>query len=326
MVRGAQPHGLGTVARRRDDAEVGLRRQQRAETRADHLLVVDHHDADHGAPARSSGRVASTRNPPASPDSTATDSTDHGGSLAHPEQAMPGRGVAVGWHARTVVPDPHVERGVGVVELDVHGRARRVAPRVGQRLLDDPVGRELQARLQRDDLAGHDEPGAGATGGVARSVDQVDKVAQPRLWCSHGDRVGVLPQHAEQPSHLAEGLTCGLADGGQPLRALGWHARRRQPGRLGLDRDHRDVVGDHVVELAGDPGPLPTGGVLEQAPGEVLLGLAACGGLGSGPRRGADDPGEGRQREQDGDGRLVATGRSQGKARRTAQGTSSSSQ
>ena len=32
--------------------------------------------------------------------------------------------------------------------------------------------------------------------------------------------------------------------------------RRRQPGRLGLDRDHRDVVRDDVVQLARDAGPL----------------------------------------------------------------------
>ena len=95
-------------------------------------------------------------------------------------------------------------------------------------------------------------------------------------------QAGVLAQHAEQAAHLGQPGPGGVADGGEPLGARVGQPGRGQPGGLGLHRDHRDVVGDHVVQLAGDPGPLAAGQVIGQHPlGELAGGavgpaLLAC--------------------------------------------------
>ena len=57
--------------------------------------------------------------------------------------------------------------------------------------------------------------------------------------------------------------------------AVGGHARRAQPGGLGLHRDDRDVVRHDVVELAGDAGALAASLVLEVRRGHALAGGAA---------------------------------------------------
>ena len=66
-------------------------------------------------------------------------------------------------------------------------------------------------------------------------------------------------------------------------------ARGGQPGRLGLHRDHGDVVRDHVVQLAGDPGPFAAGCVLEQGARDDLPGRAVLARLAARPAR---DPGQ----------------------------------
>ena len=95
--------------------------------------------------------------------------------------------------------------------------------------------------------------------------------------------LGVLAQHAEQPPHLGQRRAGGVADRGQPLRAGRGHARRGQPGGLGLHGDHRDVVRHDVVQLAGDPRALPARRVLEQRARDDLLGGAVLRGLGCAP-------------------------------------------
>jgi hypothetical protein len=70
-------------------------------------------------------------------------------------------------------------------------------------------------------VAVHDEPGAGATGAGAGSVDQVDHVGESRLGCARQQRVGVFPEHAEQPPHLTQCLTRSLADCGESFGAFG---------------------------------------------------------------------------------------------------------
>jgi hypothetical protein len=95
--------------------------------------------------------------------------------------------------------------------------------------------------------------------------------------------VRVLAQHAQQPAHLGQRGAGSVTDRRQPLRPGGRHPRGGQPRRLGLDRDHRDVVGHHVVQLVGDPGPLPASRVLEQRPDDDLSRGIARGRLGSRP-------------------------------------------
>jgi hypothetical protein len=87
--------------------------------------------------------------------------------------------------------------------------------------------------------------------------------------------LGVLAQHAEQPPHLRQPGPGRVPDLRQPLRPGGGHPRRGQPGRFRLDGDHRDVVRDHVVQLAGDARPLAAGRVLRQRAGDGLRRGAA---------------------------------------------------
>ena len=61
------------------------------------------------------------------------------------------------------------------------------------------------------------------------------------------------PQDAEQHQQLPERLTAGVLDGGDGgARAIRVEGHRALGGR-GLDEHDRDVVGDHVLELARDP-------------------------------------------------------------------------
>jgi hypothetical protein len=183
------------------------------------------------------------------------------------------------------------------VQLHIDRRARRVPPCVGQRLLDDAVGGQLDPGVEGGGRAAQDEPGAGRRG-VPGHVDELVELSQAGLGLPDGRvRVGVFTQHAEQPPHLGQRGPRGVANGQQPLRPGRGHARGGQPGRLGLHGDHRDVVRDHVVQLASDPGPLAARQVLGQAARDGLAGRALLGGLSPGP---LGDPGQGRGRAQRG--------------------------
>ncbi|GAB3110448.1 hypothetical protein GCM10027160_10670 [Streptomyces calidiresistens] len=57
---------------------------------------------------------------------------------------------------------------------------------------------------------------------------------------------------------LRECPTAGVADGRQPLAGAFRRGREQELRRVGLDHHARDVVGDHVVQFAGDAAPLPT--------------------------------------------------------------------
>ena len=97
--------------------------------------------------------------------------------------------------------------------------------------------------------------------------------------------LGVLAEHAEQAAHLGQPRPGGVADRGEPLCARGGQPRRGQPAGLRLHRDHRDVVRDHVVQLAGDPGPLPARQVIgEHSLGDLAGGAVALALLARSPR------------------------------------------
>ena len=78
-----------------------------------------------------------------------------------------------------------------------------------------------------------------------------------------------LPQQPEQLAHLADRRTPGPGDLLQRRAGDGRRLRERVAGALGLDDHHRQAVGDDVVHLAGDAGPLGGGGELG-----LLLALA----------------------------------------------------
>ncbi len=79
-------------------------------------------------------------------------------------------------------------------------------------------------------------------------------------------------QDTQHPAQFGEGFERVLADAGQILPQLVGGVLHQMRGDLGLDGDHRHVVGDHVVQLAGDPVAL----LQQGAPGPLLgrqLGL-----------------------------------------------------
>ena len=75
-----------------------------------------------------------------------------------------------------------------------------------------------------------------------------------------GEGGGVLlvavAQQPEEAAHLDQGLAAGRLDLAEGGRRLVWAGAQGAPGRPGLDDHHADRVGDHVVQLAGDPAPL----------------------------------------------------------------------
>ena len=129
--------------------------------------------------------------------------------------------------------------------------------RVGQGLLDNPVGRHLDARGKR----------------VRRPFKtELDRHARaPHLLQHHGEfaqrrrglrlqLLGRAAQHAEKPAQLGQRLPRRVADDLHGVPGLGRMAGQQRRRRLGLDGHQADVMGHYIVQLPGDPGPLNRGG------------------------------------------------------------------
>ena len=168
-------------------------------------------------------------------------------ALAHADEA-----VAVGLASRCA--------GLGLVtvsssacsaerDLDVRAAAS-VARGVGQRLLEDPVGRPVDARVR-------------AAGGCRRSgrrrrarrrggARRASRARRDREAARPAVRRAVLAENADELVDLAQRLACDLLDrlerGPRSLGIL----LLQQPRRAGLDEDHVDRVAGRVVEVAGD--------------------------------------------------------------------------
>jgi hypothetical protein len=128
-----------------------------------------------------------------------------------------------------------------------------VLERVGERLLHDPISRQVDAGCDRARLAL--DPQVDGHPRLADLRGEVVEIAQARLRCER-ELVVVAAQHAEQPSHLGHRRAAGVLDRlqhGARLRPL---VTDRAPFAARLHHHHRDVVGDDVVELASDPRPL----------------------------------------------------------------------
>jgi hypothetical protein len=65
--------------------------------------------------------------------------------------------------------------------------------------------------------------------------------------------VRVTAEHAEQPAHLRERTAAALLDRLQHLARRGVRLTEHAPLGTCLEDDHRDVVRDHIVQLARDP-------------------------------------------------------------------------
>ena len=176
-------------------------------------------------------------------------------------------------------------RGAGVLE------------RIRQRLLHDPVGREVDPRRELHRLPLHCE--LHRQSGLAHLLDERRERPEARLRRERGDLF--LGAHdPEQPPHLRERLAPCLLDRHQGL-SLSLLLGLEQPADgARLDRHHADRVREHVVQLAGDPVPL----VLDGSPC-LLLGvphpLLSLAGLLRVPRRGGRDHEDADEREAEPD-------------------------
>ncbi len=139
----------------------------------------------------------------------------------------------------------------------------RVAPCVRQRLLDDAVGGEIDARRQRHNLALQDEPDVRTC--VARSVDELGKLFETRLGRTVGLASYVLAQNSQQTAGLGERIARGRRDRLESSTSVGRQLRRGQASGLALDGDHREVMRNDVVQLARNPRPLLHRGLLAHA-------------------------------------------------------------
>ena len=130
--------------------------------------------------------------------------------------------------------------------------------------------------------------------GVRRRCGQPVEVGQARRRVAAARPGGcpgsALAERAEHPAQPRQGLPAGDLDGAQRVAGLGGLGVDDPAGRTGLDGDDADAVGDHVVQLAGDPQPF--GG---DRLGRGLGAAAALGVLAGLPHRVADQPGDDRQ-------------------------------
>jgi hypothetical protein len=161
-----------------------------------------------------------------------------------------------------VVADGQLQ-GIGQVRHPhLEPRCTRVLEGVGDRLLHDPVGGEIERCRQRPlgsgGLQGHLKPRI--VRGFEQRIDLLQSGLRAQLWLP-----GLLPEHAEQAVELRERLPGADLDRLQRLLGFPVHV----PGyarRAGLDGHEADVVRDHVVQLARDAQPL----VLHRLPARCL--------------------------------------------------------
>src|SRR4051794_13175782 len=121
-------------------------------------------------------------------------------ALLHAEQAMAGvAGARAGpWPA---VGDLYLERVVRPGHPHIRGRAAGVLERVGEALLDEPEGGEVEPGRQLAPLARHAQLDRQA--GLPRALDQLAQSAHARLGRTAGRLARLLViEHAEQPAHL----------------------------------------------------------------------------------------------------------------------------
>src|SRR5215216_7140082 len=171
--------------------------------------------------------------------------------------------------AGPVVDDLDLDPAVVVGDGDVGPAGPGVAHDVGERLLDHPVGGQVDGRREPPRLAlqRHPDlhPGPGRLDDQGVQLGQAGRRGQRR---PAGVAVA-LAEHAQHGVQLPEGLVAGLADGGQRVGGLVGPAVQQVGRDPGLDADHPDGVGDHVVQLPGDAQPLlvdPAAGLLLPGP------------------------------------------------------------
>src|SRR4051812_16508280 len=181
---------------------------------------------------------------------------EHRNAFAHAHEALAGHGAIRGMSRDATPIVAYVDLHVMLAVSDGHLGARGpgVLERVPERLLDDPEGRQVDARLEpallpldrQVDL----EPG------LAGALHEPVELVHARLRRERQRLLGVVPEHADHAAHLLERGPAGLLHAAERVLCL-----RRvvvdHPARGGRLHDHHaHVVGHHVVQLASDPGAL----------------------------------------------------------------------
>jgi hypothetical protein len=146
--------------------------------------------------------------------------------------------------AGAVVNDLELERVLSVTDVDAGARLAGVLERVCQRLLDNPIRRELDPDRQLARIALDVELHRQA--GLANLRNQGRQVGEPGL---RRQRIAcAAAEHADESAHLGQGAAADPLDRHQ-------HFLRRAGGVVedsalcpGLDDHHRDVVRDRVVQ------------------------------------------------------------------------------
>ena len=123
--------------------------------------------------------------------------------------------------------------------------------RVGEALLDDAVGGEVDPRRELQPLSleaqGHRQSR------LLDLRDQLVEMLQPRLGRKSGMAFGAGRHQAQHTPHLGQRLPADLLDRQQRLALAALLLPEQPPHARRLHHHHRDGVRDHVVQLAGDP-------------------------------------------------------------------------
>src|SRR5438094_887985 len=130
-----------------------------------------------------------------------------------------------------------------------------------------PEGEGVLAGIEGQ--AGVDGEAAGGIAPRAQFLDQACQLTDAGLWAAIGGGAVASAQHAEQPVQLDQGLARRRFDQAEGLRGCRGAGVLHGTRRAGLDRNHADIVRDHVMELARNSGPLLVGRELP-----VLIPLA----------------------------------------------------
>jgi hypothetical protein len=165
----------------------------------------------------------------------------------------------------TVRPDPgrralavvgHLDHDLASPKGQAHhgGGSAGVARHVGQRLLHDPVGGQVHRQRQLDPptLDRHLDPPAGPS----RPGHQPIQLGQAGQRRPRPALLAELAQHAKGRPQLLQRLAARLLDRQQRRTGLPRPPVQHVHGHAGLEVDHRDAVGHHVMQLPGQPQPL----------------------------------------------------------------------
>ena len=118
-------------------------------------------------------------------------------------------------------------------------------------LLDDPVGRQLEGRIERSAAAlDRQLHGHSGTRGPARAGLPTGRGRAAAPGCHP------VAEDAQHASHVGQGDATGRVDRLERAARLLRPPVEGAQGAAGLDHDHADVVGHRIMQLAGDPLPL----------------------------------------------------------------------